>query len=376
MGYQHKKTRDDHIFGPGPKRILSIDGGGVRGVVSLAFLERIERSLREEYASGDPDFRLSDYYDLIGGTSTGSLIATGLAMGFSVERLVDIYLRLSSRAFVGWRWHRGVLWPKFPSAPLLEEIKRQVGEETLASDAIKTALAIVAKRFDTGSPWVFHNNPRSKYFDPPKDDPNASANRDMKLHALLRASTAAPTYYHPEMITVAEGVSGLFVDGGVSPYNNPSLLLFMMATTPSYGYGWTLGEDQLSITSIGTGLKNLNTNATVSSRWFPWRLAIESLMSVIEDCTWSTQAIMQWLGATRVPWKIDSEIDTVSDAGPTAGKLFSYARYDLVLESGWLKEIADIDVAADELKGLSELDRPENSRRLLELARVVSHSLD
>jgi patatin-like phospholipase/acyl hydrolase len=74
-----------YLFGPGPKRILSIDGGGgVRGVVSLAFLERMEALLRAKTAGGDPDFRLSDHFDLIGGTSTGALIAAGLAMGFSV----------------------------------------------------------------------------------------------------------------------------------------------------------------------------------------------------------------------------------------------------------------------------------------------------
>ena len=65
-------SRDYHLFGPGPKRILSLDGGGVRGAVSVAFLERIEQILDEQAGH---KVRLGDWFDLIGGTSTGAIIA-------------------------------------------------------------------------------------------------------------------------------------------------------------------------------------------------------------------------------------------------------------------------------------------------------------
>ena len=65
------RTRDDHLFGPGPKRILSLDGGGVRGLVTLGMLRRVETILRERMPAEKQDaFRLCDYFDLIGGTST------------------------------------------------------------------------------------------------------------------------------------------------------------------------------------------------------------------------------------------------------------------------------------------------------------------
>jgi patatin-like phospholipase/acyl hydrolase len=68
--------RDAHLFGPGPKRILSLDGG-VRGATTIAFLERIEALIEE--IEGRP-VRLRDWFDLIGGTSIGAIIATALAL--------------------------------------------------------------------------------------------------------------------------------------------------------------------------------------------------------------------------------------------------------------------------------------------------------
>src|ERR1700753_1216313 len=69
----------ERLFEPGPKRILSIDGGGVRGGLVLGFLQKLEATLRERY--GRPDLVLCDYFDLIGGTSGGALLAAGLALG-------------------------------------------------------------------------------------------------------------------------------------------------------------------------------------------------------------------------------------------------------------------------------------------------------
>jgi hypothetical protein len=68
----------DRLRAPGPKRILSLDGGGIRGCASLGFLEHLEATVR---ARTSPAATLADYFDLIGGTSTGAIIATLLALG-------------------------------------------------------------------------------------------------------------------------------------------------------------------------------------------------------------------------------------------------------------------------------------------------------
>src|SRR3954449_8490215 len=81
---QMPPTKQQHLDRTtAPKRILSLDGGGIRGILTLEYLDAIEGMLKNR--SGREDFLLCDYFDLIGGTSTGSIIAAGLACGMSVH---------------------------------------------------------------------------------------------------------------------------------------------------------------------------------------------------------------------------------------------------------------------------------------------------
>lgn len=121
-------ARDRHLFAPGAKRILAIDGGGVRGVVALAFLERIERVL--EGLSARPT-RLCDHFDLIGGTSTGAIIATGLALGNKVAQIRDFYFELAPRVFKR-PWLRLPGWhAKFDAGALARELGEIIGSRQL-----------------------------------------------------------------------------------------------------------------------------------------------------------------------------------------------------------------------------------------------------
>src|ERR1700674_3050590 len=73
-----------------PRKLLAIDGGGIRGVISLMVLDKIEKLLIEE--SKRPDYRLADYFDYVSGTSTGGIIAAGVAMGMSVAEILAFYV--------------------------------------------------------------------------------------------------------------------------------------------------------------------------------------------------------------------------------------------------------------------------------------------
>jgi len=119
-----------------PKRILSLDGGGIRGILTLEYLSAIENMLKQR--SGRQDFVLSEYFDLIGGTSTGSIIAAGLACGMSVDQLKRLYRELGNSIFVNKFWKKGILTPKFASEPVQEALDAQLGAETtLDSDRIR-----------------------------------------------------------------------------------------------------------------------------------------------------------------------------------------------------------------------------------------------
>lgn len=362
----NRTTLEEHLFGPPPKRILAIDGGGVRALVALGFLERIEAVLRKSH-DDDKAFRLADHFDLIGGTSSGALLATGLALGFSVAKVVELARKLSRNAFADPGWFRGFLSPKYDSDTLLEELRAFFGDETLGSDRLRTGLAILAKRVDTNSPWIFHNNPRSKFYRP--GNTNTAANADIPLHELLRASTAAPTYFEPERISVAEGIEGLFVDGGVSPFNNPALLLLMIVTSPGYGYGWAAGADRLRLVSVGTGLSGGGRSVERLESMPSALFAAVSLESIITDCQWQAQAVLQWLGTSPKPWRIDSEAGSYASNEAITEKLVTYQRYDLLLDARWLDRELGVRLTDAEIGELAQLDRPESGNQLFELAR-------
>ena len=92
-----------------PKKILALDGGGIRGALTLGYLKKMEDILKAKHPD-KPDFRMSDYFDLIGGTSTGAIIAGLLSMGKTVDDIIKLYMDLGEKIFAekrGW-WN-----PKF-----------------------------------------------------------------------------------------------------------------------------------------------------------------------------------------------------------------------------------------------------------------------
>ena len=74
----------ERITSPGKKKILTLDGGGIRGMITIEVLGKIEQLLRKQLNKG-PDFVLADYFDFVAGTSTGAIIATCISLGMPVE---------------------------------------------------------------------------------------------------------------------------------------------------------------------------------------------------------------------------------------------------------------------------------------------------
>src|SRR5918994_1303011 len=81
-----------------PRKLLALDGGGIRGILTLEVLVKMEQLLAEATGEGET-FRLCDFFDYIGGTSTGAIIAAGLARGMSVGELLDFYQQTGPAMF-------------------------------------------------------------------------------------------------------------------------------------------------------------------------------------------------------------------------------------------------------------------------------------
>ena len=184
-----------------PKRILAIDGGGLRGVAAIAFLERLEQRLRSEHGV---DYKLHEHFDLIGGTSTGSIIATSLALGHSLKEIKQHYFHLAPNVFRR-SWSRiPFVQSTFKAEALRREFRNIVGDRTLETPDLKTYLAIVTKRLDTGSVWFLSNNPNSTFWDSPENGAYLG-NRYYPLANIIRASTAAPLFFDPQLMEIVRG---------------------------------------------------------------------------------------------------------------------------------------------------------------------------
>lgn len=397
----------DRLHAPGPKRILSLDGGGIRGMVSLGFLTQIEELLRDRHKNNE--LVLADYFDLIGGTSTGSVIATALSLGWTAAAVEDLYLQMGEEAFtpavpnwlpeslrraaqfvpaarlsmnVGSReltfGGRNPWAARFKSEPLERLLRKHLGEDvTLGSENVRTGLCVVTENVSTGSTWPLHNNPKGRYYE---------NNKHIPLWRLVRASTAAPVYFMPEVIDYGNGQAA-FIDGGVSMANNPALQLFLMARLEGYRFNWEAGVDKLLLVSVGTGMWSRKEAAqqALNSRVWNWAAHVPGLL--MGDATRQNQLLLQAMGVSQTPVEIDREIDSIwlekdkeedmADAMRpyqlTPEPLLAYVRYNLDLEPMHLDALGFPHFKDPvEARKLREMSAAENRFVLGEIGRAAA----
>jgi hypothetical protein len=356
----------------GPKRILALDGGGIRGILTLQFLQAIESLIKARFGQKT---RLCDYFDLIGGTSTGSIIAAGLACGMTVDALQDLYRNIGASVFQPAGFTKflpgmlqGTFVAKFPSGPLQAELDSQLGADTtLDSDRILTGLMIMTKRLDTGSPWPLNNGGRGKY---------AAQDGALRLTQVVRASTAAPTYFAPEQIAIhardGSVVDGAFVDGGVTPFNDPALQLLMLAALQGHGFCWATGKDRLMIVSVGTGQYRQARPAQAVVGDPAALQGIAALQSLMDDCERMNRATLQWLTNCLTPWIIDRAVGDMKRDSQGGPQLATYVRYNVELDADWLKKELGLACTADKLAEVAAMDNPANMNDLTDLGRVAA----
>lgn len=362
----------DRFNSPGPKKVLSLDGGGIRGALTLGYLKKIETLLREK--QNNPNLVLSDYFDLIGGTSTGSIIAAALAVGMEVDTITNKYMTLGGKIFgkkLDW-WKPWETWSylkaNYNHQALEDSLKDFFGEITLGSDQIKTGLCIVAKRADTNSVWPLINHPKGKFYDTDK-----GANKNIPLWQAVRASSAAPTYFAPQMIDVGNGERAAFVDGGVSMANNPALTLLMVATLNGFPFHWKMSEDQLTIVSVGTGYSvfKKQTGDIEESTMLNWAKNVPDML--MQDASWQNQIVLQWLSNSKTAFYIDGEIEKL-DGDLLGGKpLINYLRYNFPITENTLNGLGlGRAFTEEDVKDLIEMSNAKNRHLLYQIGEAAA----
>jgi hypothetical protein len=353
---------------PGPKRILALDGGGIRGALTLGFLEKMETILRKRY--GKADFRLCDYFDLIVGTSTGGIIAASLAIGMSAGEIRDMYLKLGGEIFGKKRspWLRGeilrlMLAANYDHRPLEEALAETFGDMTMGDqERFKTGVAIMAKRIDTFSTWTINNFKEFKYY---------KYNKDILVRDWLRATSAAPTFFPAKEIKVKGQTTGIFIDGGVSLANNPALQGLLLATLKGYSLQWPLSSDQLMLISVGTGgsRKFMTHDKLAKFRSISWAPEIPDIF--MEDANYFNQTILQLLSDTPGMNRIDGALGNLED-DHTLGKRLTYRRYNVDMTPEALQTIVGRPFSEDEAADLRKMDQAKNRFTLAEIGKQAA----
>lgn len=332
------------------KRLLALDGGGLMGLISLGILQRMEDQLRAVHG-GDPGFRLRNFFDYIAGTSTGAIIAAGLMMGRSVEEIRNIYLNDGPAMFapVGLRRRiRSRFSHKFPRGPIVRTLQREFTDASILElqeqGCLPTDrhLMMVMHNVTTDSCWPISTNPDAKYNDATRPD----CNRNLKLWQLVRASTAAPSFFPLEEVTLGNRVFK-FQDGGITAHNNPALKLFQMATDSHYQlrrsadsdeFGWETGEDKMLLVSVGTG-----TTVDPRESLGNWGLSLLGLAIytpsvLMRGIATENDIACRTIGRCVHGSSIDNEVRDMVPSAPT-NRSFTYARYDADLSPAGLEAL-------------------------------------
>jgi patatin-like phospholipase/acyl hydrolase len=220
---------------------------------------------------------------------------------------------------------------------------------------------LVMRNATTDSPWPLSNNPHAKF-----NDPNSSSsNLKLPLWQLVRASTAAPVFFPPEVIQLGDQ-EFIFVDGGVTPYNNPAFQLFLMATLEPYKLMWPSGEDKMLLVSVGTGITpNINPELKASSMHLAYN-AETIPMALMLATQYEQDFLCRIFGKCLLGDALDREVgDLLETKGPLESKLFTYVRYNVELTREGLDKLGGLDdIRPDHVQSMDSVEHMTEIERI------------
>jgi predicted acylesterase/phospholipase RssA len=279
------------------RRILTIDGGGVRGIIPATLLARLEATTG----------RLTrESFDFVAGTSTGAVLAAGIAAGIPADRLVSLYAERSGEVFrripVLSTLRRIVRGEVYDTAVLNALIRDELGSEARdwrLNDS-PVDLLITAKRLRDGMPWYFV-----------RDNPvNSCRAGSIRLSDTATASAAAPTYFAPWEIA---GI-GELIDGGIGVAGNP----VYQACVEAFHFTDAYSPADTLVVSLGTGKLLQRPRPSWLWTWLGWLLS-ELLRSPAEQ---QTELVHRhWPEATFYRMDLELEREIGLDAVERVGEL-------------------------------------------------------
>jgi hypothetical protein len=367
-----------------PRRMLALDGGGIRVFLTLGILEKIEALV-----AGDSTRKLCDYFDYIAGTSTGAIIAAGLARGMTTGEIINFFRSAGPHMFEHARLIDR-LKNFYTADPLAAQLQEVFGFDTnLEPPNLKCLLLIVTRNLITNSPWAISSNPEAKY----NDVNRKHCNLKIPLWQLMRASTAAPVFFPPEIFhwdPDNPSRAFVFVDGGLTPHNNPAFLLYRMATEPAYRLNWKLGERNLFLVSVGAGMAgslsgvtavpDMNIISTVAAvpgeLMYGVQVDQDINCRIIGRCAYGDlldREILDLVPREVVAGGIIEEQLTAPGVPLTTdlGRDFLYARYNADLSRRGLDLLGFTNIASATIQ---KMDATDNIDNLLEIGRAAGKS--
>ncbi|RNF83171.1 patatin-like phospholipase family protein [Montanilutibacter psychrotolerans] len=286
------------------RRILSLDGGGIRGIVSCRWLAGVEDALRDAAKPG-----LLGSFDLLAGSSTGALVACALAIGLAPEQIAEVYRSQRHEIFPGLAerlWSRttrliseGVSAPRYDGRGLDRVLKQVFGDTRLG----QTQVPLMVTSYDTQSrtPVIF------KSFKP--------EHADLPMWEVCRASSSAPTYFPAHAMTV-EGQHCALIDGGLVA-NNPTACAIAEALRKDAGVD---RSQDLVVLSVGTGQRNRPIPLKQAREWGALEWAIPIIDVLFDGNTDSVDYIARQLvgdGYFRLQTELLIGLDDLDDTSAT-----------------------------------------------------------
>jgi hypothetical protein len=205
--------------------------------------------------------------------------------------------------------------------------------EMLGSKRLRKSLLVVVRNHTTGSAWPLTNNPDALFCKPDLPD----CNLNIPLWQVVRASAAAPVYYDPEEIVLGKR-SYKFIDGGITPYNNPALIAGLTAVLPSYNMNWEPGPDKIRMISVGTIRFSQGLPEKVQQLWLGYNAA-KIPAALMHGVGWQQDYLCRCLGECLYGERLDLEIGDLMGAPLPGRSWFSYVRYNQSYEGTALKQL-------------------------------------